>query len=386
MSARQPSHVDALPQVDDLRPPAGRPHHVPGADEIEGSARRVAHPAGRGELHVRHRAFTDDVDELVEIHVAVRHGAGCYVGSVQQWAVAAMSMRTGRIVVLAGPGVIDDHALDGLRAFARAGDLGVANTWGAKGVFAWDSPHHLGTCGLQARDFELLGWGDADAIVATGVDNDESSRDQFSLAPVIELAPGALAAAAGQVVARGEPLHNELYPRLAAVAQPGYVDDKVPLHPARAVADLGAVLPEGGLVAADPGIAGLWVARTFPTPALDPGQSRRVVVPARREPGVAARRALAAAETGRPAFAVTTSPIDDATKRLLDGATDRGIALVVVAWGERGKVRAADEHRTLLADALAARRPVVVEVPVSLDDTAQLIEAAGDVVAWGGLG
>ena len=26
-----------------------------------------------------------------------------------------------------------------------------ANTWGAKGVFPWDSPHHLGTCGLQAR-------------------------------------------------------------------------------------------------------------------------------------------------------------------------------------------------------------------------------------------
>jgi hypothetical protein len=295
-------------------------------------------------------------------------------------------MRTGRIVVLAGPGVIDDHALDGLRAFARAGELGVANTWGAKGVFAWDSPHHLGTCGLQARDFELLGWGDADAIVATGVDTDESSRDQFSLAPVIDIAPRELAAAAGQVVARGEPVRNELYPRLAAVAQPGYLDDKVPLHPARAVADLGAVLPQGALVAADPGIAGLWVARTFPTPALDPGQPRRVVVPARREPGIAARLAFDAALAGRASIAVTTAPLDDATRRVVDDATDRGIALVVVVWGERGDVRAADEHRTLLADALAAHKPGVVEVPVALDDTALLIEAAGDVIAWGGLG
>jgi len=81
--------------------------------------------------------------------------------------------RTGRVVVLAGPGVIDDGALEGLRAFAAAGSLGVANTWGAKGVFAWDSPHHLGTCGLQANDFELLGFGDAGVIVATGLDPDE---------------------------------------------------------------------------------------------------------------------------------------------------------------------------------------------------------------------
>ena len=236
------------------------------------------------------------------------------------------------------------------------------------------------------RDFELLGWADADAIVATGIDSDESARARFALAPVLDIDPRELAASAGAVVARGAPLHNDLYPRLAAVAQPGYIDDKVPLHPARAVADLGAVLPAGGLVAADPGIAGLWVARTFPTPALDPGQPRRVVVPARREPGVAARLALAAAIAGRPSIAVTTAPLDRATNDVLDEAAKRKVALVVVAWGERGNVRVAADHRALLIDALAAPGPVAVDVPVALDDTALLIEAAGDVVAWGGLG
>ena len=200
----------------------------------------------------------------------------------------------GCVVVLAGPGVVDDDAVDGLRAFAGAGNLGVANTWGAKGVFAWDSPHHLGTCGLQALDFELLGFGDADAIVTTGLDPDESPPARIALAPTIDVAPGALAGLAGSVRAESAPV-NDLYSRLAAVAQPGYAATKVPLHPARAVADLGAVLPSGGLVVAEPGIAGLWVARTFPTPALDPGAPRRVVVPARREPGAAARTAVAAA-------------------------------------------------------------------------------------------
>ncbi len=295
-----------------------------------------------------------------------------------------MSKAQGRVIVLAGPHVIDDGAIAGLRAFAAAGDLGVANTWGAKGVFAWDSPHHLGTCGLQARDFELLGFGDAELIVATGIDDDEAIRERWALAPAETVAPNELARLAGEYAVTGEPLVNELYPRLAAIAQPGYVDDKVPLHPARAVADLGATLPPGGLLTAEPGVAGLWVARTFSTPALEPDQPRRVVVPATREPGRAATLALAAARAGRPAIVVTTAPIDDATAAVIDEARTDALDLVVIVWGERGRVQRADDHRDLLANALASRGTSTVEVPVALEDTALLVAAAGDVVAWGG--
>lgn len=287
--------------------------------------------------------------------------------------------------MLAGPGVIDEHALPALRTFAAAGDLGVANTWGAKGAFAWDSPHHLGTCGLQARDFELLGFGDADMIVATGIDELESPSERYALAPVETVAPADLARVAGEYVAQA-PLANELYPRLAAVAQPGYVDEKVPLHPARAVADLGAVLPPDGLVTADPGMAGLWVARTFPTPPLDPSHPRRVVVPPRREAGIAARIALEAARNGRPTIAVTTAPLDDATAEILAASSDTPAALVVIVWGERGDLRRAEDHRISIADALATPGLSTIEVPVALDDTALLVDAAGEVVAWGGLG
>jgi thiamine pyrophosphate-dependent acetolactate synthase large subunit-like protein len=261
----------------------------------------------------------------------------------------------------------------------------VANTWGAKGVFAWNSPHHLGTCGLQARDFELLGFADADTIIATGIDDEESPTERFALAPVEVVSPARLAPAAGDYVAAGEPLGNELYPRVAAVAQPGYVDQKVPLHPARAVADLGDLLPPGGLVSADPGIAGLWVARTFPTPPLDPGHPRRVVVPSLREPGIAARTAVAAAHDGRPAIAVTTTPVDQPTLDALEDARRTATSFVLVVWGERGDVRRVEDHRELVSDALAAPGPSIVEVPVALDDTALLIAAAGEVVAWGGL-
>jgi hypothetical protein len=296
--------------------------------------------------------------------------------------------RTG-LVVLAGPGVLDTGSLTGLRELADAASLGVANTWGAKGVFNWDSPHHLGTCGLQARDFELLGWAGAEAILATGIDDAESPRARFGLAPVIEVDPARLADLAkgplGADAAR-PPMQNELYPRLAAVAQPGYVDEKVPLHPARAVADLGAVLPPGGLVTGEPGIAGLWVARTFPTPALAPGEPRRVVVPARRDPGVAVRLAADAARAGRPAIAVIAGPVDGPTAAAYDDAAAAGLDLVVVVWGSRGAITTAEDHRVRLAEALAAPGATMLEVPVALEDTDLLVEAAGAVVAWGGLG
>lgn len=256
----------------------------------------------------------------------------------------------GGAAVLAGPGVLRDGCVEGLRAFARAANLPVANTWGAKGVFAWDDPHHMGTCGLQAQDFELLGFGDVELIVATGIDPTESPRERFALAPVVEVEPGALAALAESVPPSPHSWGtNELHARLAAIAQPGYLDDRFPRHPARAVMDLRRQLPDGWMVTADPGPAGLWVARTFPT--TEPGS---VVVPAWSEPGVAAALALVANLRGQPAVAVTTEPIDAATTAVLDRADDLFVRFDLVAWGD--------------------------DVDLSL--TRLLIEAAGPVVAW----
>ena len=308
----------------------------------------------------------------------------CHDGRVTQSTVP----REGRIVVLAGPGVFAPEqgaGIIGVRALAATGSLGVANTWGAKGVFGWDSPHHLGTCGLQARDFELLGWADADAIIATGVDDAETPRAQFALAPVFDVGPDELGALAGSVRASGAPLMNELYPRLAAVAQPGFVDDRVPLHPARAVADLGAALPPGGVATADPGIAGLWVARTFPTPAVEPGGPRRVVVPSTGTLGAAGRVAAEAARAGHPAIIVTTDPVPRETAAIYEELAAEHAPVVLVVWSEHGSLGRASEHRGLVEAALAVPGASVVEVPVALSLTGLLIDAAGPVVAWGGL-
>jgi acetolactate synthase-1/2/3 large subunit len=258
----------------------------------------------------------------------------------------------GRTAMLAGPGVLRERAVDGLRDFAAAANVGVANTWGAKGVFPWDSPHHLGTCGLQARDFELLGFADLDQLWVVGLDAHESPRERFELgAHVTPIAPADLGPLAGAVARSSYPIGRPpLFDRLAAVAQPGYVDDRFPRHPARAVMDTKQKMAPGGIVTADPGPAGLWVARTFPTDA--PGT---VVVPAVNAPGIGTALAVAAGLGGRSVTAVTVAPVDATTEALIGLAAGLDLPVALEVWGD----------------------------DVDLTLTGMLVEAAGPVVAWG---
>jgi Thiamine pyrophosphate enzyme, central domain len=272
---------------------------------------------------------------------AVRIGGG--IGQLDQ--------PRGRTAMLAGPGVLASRAVDGLREFAAAANIGVANTWGAKGVFNWDSPHHLGTCGLQANDFELLGFAELDLLWTVGLDPHESPAERYELgARVVAIQPADLAPFATQIARSSYPIVlPPLFERLAAVAQPGYLDERFPRHPARAVLEIKQGMAPGGIVTADPGAAGLWVARTFPTDA--PGT---VVVPAVAVPGIGVALALAAALGGHPATAVTVGPLDDVSRALLELAHGLDAPVTVEAWGD--------------------------DVDLSL--TELLVDAAGPVVAW----
>ena len=256
---------------------------------------------------------------------------------------------TTRVVVLAGPGAIRDRA--GLHRLADRLGAPVANTWGAKGIYPWDDPHHMGTCGLQRDDFALLGFERYDLVLAVGVDEAESPTDRFGRAPVVVAAPGTLAAVADAVAPR--PLvpaaDNELYRRIAAIAQPGYVDASFPRHPARAVMDLKRSLRPDTRVTAQPGDAGLWVARTFPT-----DRTGSVVVPAYDRPGIGAAVGLASALQGTDTVTVQRGPVDEETRAALEVAAIHGLPLALEVWGDE----------------------------VDWSRTEDLVVAAGPVVAW----
>lgn len=293
------------------------------------------------------------------------------------------SMASLDLVVVVGPGVVRASGLDGLRAFARTAGVGILNTWGAKGVERWDSPFHFGTAGLQARDMELAGVPEADVVIVSGLDPAETPVDRLGSWVVQEVPPTQLGAlATGWAASRELPERPPLYEALAKVVTPLYESEDVPLTGARAALHLSGALPDRGIAVADPGAAGFWIARTFPTSI--PGS---VCVPATYAPGFAAAAALVCRLEGRPCLAVTdqvggADGIDDVSAAVLELAESLDLGVALQLWGPDGALGSSADHVTLLADSLATDRVRIDEVPVDLDATAALEAVAGELIAW----
>ena len=306
--------------------------------------------------------------------------------------VIAALMAAGSVTALVGPGVVQHRAVPGLHAAATALSIGVLNTWGAKGVFDWRSRHHLATVGLQARDFELGGLGSADLVMTSGLDPLEAPPSLWRLAPSVDVPPGALASLAQ--AARRAPVDIDVPPlrtALAAVTQEGWEGTAAPLAPTRLTLHYGQVFGTGGLVAADPGTAGYWVARTFSTTELG-----SAIVPA--DPGAQAFGAACALvarlrRPWRPVLAVADSADggygagvgDGPTRAVLDAADGLGVAVPVEVWEADGPALDADAHVDRLRRMAFADRSTVQRVGSDPAQLARMVAVAGPVIAWGGL-
>jgi hypothetical protein len=174
---------------------------------------------------------------------------------------------------------------------------------------------------------------------------------------------------------------GRLYGDLRAALLPLYESDAVPLTPAAATADLGAILPTGGLVCAVPGRVGAWIARTLPTTELG-----SVHVPPVDDPAAAAEAALRAASAGRPTVLVSGDPPPAAVDRAWAAAGADGLPLVVEVWADRladaGEPVTRAGRRERLAAWLAQGGPRRMVTPVDLGLTSVLEEVAGPVTAW----
>jgi hypothetical protein len=288
---------------------------------------------------------------------------------------------TSSVVVLAGPGVVRANAVAGLHALAGALGAGVLNTWGAKGVFHWQSRHHWATIGLQEHDFALGGLGDTGLIVATGVDDREAPGEYWRGRPHVVVDPEDLDILA-EVIAprRHRPIEMPpLRSRLAAATQAGWVSTVAPLAPSQATLAYGRRLAGGGLVAADAGVAGFWVARTFATTELG-----GVAVPAEETPGWAAACVTVArmAAPLRPALAVVTEKVDETTSLVLELATSLGIAVGVEVWAEGGEALDAERHRGRLATLTDSGGGGVATIATDSGLLDAFVEAAGPLRPW----
>jgi hypothetical protein len=252
---------------------------------------------------------------------------------------------SGNVVIVVGGEGVQSGIAPVVRDIAERTDIGVFNTWTAKGLFAWNHPAHLGTIGLQAEDIALAGLGGFDEVVLCGVDDAELPRAMLDAHGVRwrDVLPGDLAELS--LERRSEPTSRPaLYVDLAAVVQPLYADASLPINPARIASDLAAVLPEGGVVAGDAGRSGFWIGRTFPTRVLG-----SVQLPSRPAPGFAAMQAVMARRTGRFSVAVVDG-LDDATLAVIARAKD----LVIEIWADAADV--VDESAVAVADVDADQR------------------------------
>ena len=193
-----------------------------------------------------------------------------------------------RPVVLAGNGVVRRGASAALRAFARATRIPVAETFMGKGLLEPDDPLALGAVGLQAGDYTLAGFEEADVVIAVGydlvehapqhwnphrdktivcIDTVPAEIDQYFI-PTVELVGDLaqildrLGTECGQVAGKGRsPQLRELVRGRFEQARD---DPRFPMQPPRVLYDLRRSLGRHDILISDVGLHKLWIGRMFP--------------------------------------------------------------------------------------------------------------------------
>ena len=199
-------------------------------------------------------------------------------------------------VILAGNGAIRTHASRALRAFVHTTGIPVAETFMAKGLLDYEDPHALGTVGLQARDYELAGFDDADVVIAVGydlvehkpehwnpradkqivvIDTVAAEIDEFFM-PEVELIGDiahVLARLAAGCSRRESPPGGDGFERLRRIVfgalNDAREDGHFPMRPPRVLCDIRRALRRTDVLVSDVGLHKLWIGRMFP--AHEPG-------------------------------------------------------------------------------------------------------------------
>jgi acetolactate synthase I/II/III large subunit len=196
-------------------------------------------------------------------------------------------------IALAGNGAIRAHAGRALRGFVQATGIPVAETFMAKGLLDYEDPNALGTVGLQARDYAMAGFDDADVVIAIGydlvehapeywnpradkqivvIDSVAAEIDEFFV-PEVELI-GDIAHVLTRLstgCGRTPPpaVSSGLRDVTLRALNEARDDDHFPMRPPRVLWDIREALGPVDILVSDVGLHKLWIGRMFP--AHEPG-------------------------------------------------------------------------------------------------------------------
>jgi acetolactate synthase-1/2/3 large subunit len=191
-------------------------------------------------------------------------------------------------VALAGNGVIRAGAAAALREFTRATGIAVATTFMGKGVVDAADPMSLGTVGLQAGDYRMAGFEQADVVLAIGydlvehapkhwnagkdkkiicIDSVPAEIDEFYI-PEVELVGdlyhvlSRLGEECRHVPHAGGSTHlNDV---VTSYFEKAGNDKHWPMQPPRALYELRKALGRNDILVSDVGLHKLWIGRMFP--------------------------------------------------------------------------------------------------------------------------
>lgn len=191
-------------------------------------------------------------------------------------------------VALAGNGVVRGGAAPALREFSRATGISVAETFMGKGLLDYQDPKSLGSVGLQAGDYEMAGFGEADLVIAIGYDLVEHSPEHWN--PGLDkkiICIDTLPAEIDDHFIPEAELVGDMYHTLMALGEEcrhvphsgGSVrlrevvlgrleqakkDDHFPMQPPRVLYEIRKVLGRKDILISDVGLHKLWIGRMFP--------------------------------------------------------------------------------------------------------------------------
>ena len=307
-------------------------------------------------------------------------------------------------VVLAGPGVARDGATEALVRFSERLNIPVATTFLGKGVFPDDHRNALGTIGFMVKDYANFGFDRADVVVAVGYDLVEYSPARWnpdadkqilhihrSVAEVdanytlevgvqgnIAETLDAIGAASYIHEIRGEvpPVRDLVAEELAR----GRADDRLPMAPARIVADLRSVMDRDDIVLADTGAVKMWMARLYPT--YQPNTcliSNGLATMAFSLPGALAAKLLypqrkVVAAMGDGAFLMSVAEVETAVRE--------GAHIVILVWvdGGYGLIRWKEEIHLGRTSAVSFDNPDFVRLAESFGAKGYEITSAADLL------
>jgi acetolactate synthase I/II/III large subunit len=307
-------------------------------------------------------------------------------------------------VVLAGPGVARDGAMEALILFSERLNLPVATTFLGKGVFPDDHPNALGTIGFMVKDYANFGFDEADVVVAVGYDLVEFSPSRWNpnrdkqiihVHRTVAEVDGHYTLAVGLQGSIGETLDamgsSSYVHRISGAVPPvrglvreeleiGAGDDAFPVKPQRLVADIRAAMDREDIVLCDTGAVKMWMARLYPT--YRPNTclvSNGLATMAFSLPGAFAaklvnpeRKVLAAMGDG--AFLMSVAEIETAVRER--------VPFVILVWvdGGYGLIRWKEEINLGRTAAVSFGNPDFVQLAESFGARGYQIGSAGELL------